>query len=589
MMLSAASLLTFGHTLFAEAVLTMGLLGLSCAALFWLARRASGSTAIAVAIALLQIAMAPRLYNYPKLLAYAVAIPVCWWYIDRPTRRSLALMALSIAFGFLLRHDHGIYIFVAGAASVVVAHDRTLRRAATETVLLAAMTTAALSPYLIWMQAHGGVVHYFRAFGSFIQAELPHTTLQRPRFSFDWSMPAVVRVERPPQLPHVNVRWAAAVTDRTREEDERRHGLRLFDVRPSGVRTYLLTDWSRQRLQAIVTEPAIADTQGIDRSLFVINDPAYARQPTAIERLGAAATRYRVLPGVLRAENAAPFLYYLMWGLPLAAMIALLRRAEAPSPERWTRGAEKMAIVVLLAVLIDRGFLRGSLTSRLADVTEVTGVLAAWLVAVMINASRRPLRLLGIAATCVLLLLTILSTQAIEQVSAQLRQAGAFSGVSGVRHRASEVYALLSTDPPVAAFGDDPGITRVARYVNACTRPTDRVLAVGYLQELYFLSARGFAGGQVWIRPHYFTGSEDQRTVIEGIAAHPVPIVFEPPEPVYTADYAASFPALDAFLRSRYEDRGTFDFGRDVRLRVLVRRDLQPTAHSAFQDLPCFS
>src|SRR5205085_2031333 len=311
-----------------------------------------------------------------------------------------------------------------------------------------------------------------RAFGSFIQAELPHTTLQRPRFSFDWSMPAVVRVERPPQLPHVNVRWAAAVTDRTREEDERRHGLRLFDVRPSGVRTYLLTDWSRQRLQAIVTEPAIADTQGIDRSLFVINDPAYARQPTAIERLGAAATRYRVLPGVLRAENAAPFLYYLMWGLPLAAMI-------------------------------------------------------------------------------VLLLLTILSTQAIEQVSAQLRQAGAFSGVSGVRHRASEVYALLSTDPPVAAFGDDPGITRVARYVNACTRPTDRVLAVGYLQELYFLSARGFAGGQVWIRPHYFTGSEDQRTVIEGIAAHPVPIVFEPPEPVYTADYAASFPALDAFLRSR--------------------------------------
>src|SRR5207237_8374420 len=34
-MLSAASLLTFGHPLFAEAVLTMGLLGLSCAARSW--------------------------------------------------------------------------------------------------------------------------------------------------------------------------------------------------------------------------------------------------------------------------------------------------------------------------------------------------------------------------------------------------------------------------------------------------------------------------------------------------------------------------------------------------------------------------
>src|SRR5258705_10283580 len=88
-MLSALGQALFGHTLFAEALTTASLLGLCTAMLFMLSWRASGSVVIALLVALVQIAMAPRFYNFPKLLAYALAIPAFWWYLDRPSPQRL--------------------------------------------------------------------------------------------------------------------------------------------------------------------------------------------------------------------------------------------------------------------------------------------------------------------------------------------------------------------------------------------------------------------------------------------------------------------------------------------------------------------
>src|SRR4051812_1688044 len=89
-LLSALGQVVFGHTLFAEALTMAGLLGLCTAILFVLSWRASGSMLIALLVALIQVAMAPRFYNFSKLLAYALAIPAYWWYLDRPGRPRLA-------------------------------------------------------------------------------------------------------------------------------------------------------------------------------------------------------------------------------------------------------------------------------------------------------------------------------------------------------------------------------------------------------------------------------------------------------------------------------------------------------------------
>ena len=100
------------------------------------------------------------------------------------------------------------------------------------------------------------------------------------------------------------------------------------------VWNYSLRDWSMPSLKHIVEDPFIADTQGVDRSQFTLNDPALLRTPSRLERLIASAREVRVLPGVLREANAVPFLYYLMVLIPAVALILGIadRREQAAAP-----------------------------------------------------------------------------------------------------------------------------------------------------------------------------------------------------------------------------------------------------------------
>ncbi len=592
-LVSAAGQAAMGHTLFAEAVLTMGMLGLCAALLFVMAWRASGSMPLALAVALIQIAMAPRFYNYPKLLAYAVAIPAFWWYIDRPDRRRLALIALAGVVAFLLRHDHGLYVGLAGIVTVAVAQGGPkgrIRRALTEIAVLGAMAFAIVLPYLLYIQLHGGLVPYVRSFIMYANQSAGRTELRRPAFSLDWSLPPVIRVRPPQQLPHINIRWAPGLIDETRTAREVRFGLTATEQIAPDVWNYALSDWSKDRLAAIVSDQMVADTQGVDRTAFVLNDPGYTRAPTTSERIMAEARSFRVLPGVLRSVNAVPFLYYAMYAVPLFALVLALGRGDAASPAEWHRSAAKIGVVAILALLMARGFLRGNLTSRLADVSEVVGVLAAWLAAALIARFTGRWRTAVIALVAIAFVLVALGVETIELVSSEISQTGITASLGSARRRTRDVRQLLSATPPIAAWpSTTPGMERVAHYVNACTAADDRVLTLGYMPELFFMAQRRFAAGNVWILPDFFTSDADQQLMITRIHAHRVPIAITAPEPAYDADYVESFPLLTAMLRDEYREAGTIDFGRGFRYRVLVRRDLTPSSQYSFQGLPCFS
>src|SRR6185295_13710565 len=127
-----------------------------------------------------------------------------------------------------------------------------------------------------------------------------------------------------------------------------------------------------------------------------------------------------------------------------------------------------------------------------------------------------------------------------------------------------------------------------ARYVNACTTPDDRVLALGYVPELFFMSARRFAAGHVWIQPRFFDSEADQALMIERIHRARVPIAITVPEPEFTTEYVASFPQLTSMLASEYREIATTDFDRGFRFRVLARRDLTPSGTFQPGQLPCF-
>ncbi|MGH9373826.1 MAG: hypothetical protein ACRD15_20105, partial [Vicinamibacterales bacterium] len=118
--LSAAVQVIGGRGTLPEIVLCVTLLSAAAALSFYAAARASGSIAAAAAATLFHIALAPRFYNYSKLISYALAIPVTWALIDRPTwPRRVALAVVTIV-ALLLRHDHGVFVALFAGATVLL-------------------------------------------------------------------------------------------------------------------------------------------------------------------------------------------------------------------------------------------------------------------------------------------------------------------------------------------------------------------------------------------------------------------------------------------------------------------------------------
>src|SRR5262245_60483575 len=69
---SAAAQVVFGHTLFAEAMLTSLAFGAAAALLLIAAYRLSASLPVAMIVTVLTVALFPRAYAYPNVLLYVV-------------------------------------------------------------------------------------------------------------------------------------------------------------------------------------------------------------------------------------------------------------------------------------------------------------------------------------------------------------------------------------------------------------------------------------------------------------------------------------------------------------------------------------
>jgi hypothetical protein len=152
----------FGYRLLGEALLCIASLSAGYALTFALSARASGSLFIALVVTVLAIAMHPRLYAYDKVLLLPLGILVLWRYAERPTTKNLALLAVVTAIAFLVRHDHGVYIAAGAAATLAAVHGRggigpLLGRAA----YCAAFGALPLLPFLVFLEANGGVAEYF--------------------------------------------------------------------------------------------------------------------------------------------------------------------------------------------------------------------------------------------------------------------------------------------------------------------------------------------------------------------------------------------------------------------------------------------
>ena len=160
--IAAAVQALFGRGTFSELAFSTTMLSVSATITFLLATRASGSILAGLAACLLHVWLGPRFYNYPKVLIYAVAIPLLWRFADRPSAPLRVGLAVLTVIGFLFRHDHGVFVGLATAVLMLSLLDLHLKERLRHLAIYVGLVVILVAPYFLFIQVNGGLVSYFR-------------------------------------------------------------------------------------------------------------------------------------------------------------------------------------------------------------------------------------------------------------------------------------------------------------------------------------------------------------------------------------------------------------------------------------------
>lgn len=159
---SALAQVLLGHTLFAEAVLVSVAFGLAAALTALAALELTSSVVLALVATGLEVAIVPRTYGYPKVLLYAAGFLLFLQYVRAPGTWRLVAVAAGAAAAFLFRHDHGLYLALGGALAIALTPAPRWQDSARRTALFAGVVALLLAPYLLYVQAYGGLWTYVR-------------------------------------------------------------------------------------------------------------------------------------------------------------------------------------------------------------------------------------------------------------------------------------------------------------------------------------------------------------------------------------------------------------------------------------------
>ena len=590
---AAAAMAAFGDGMLGDLVLTSSFISIGAALTWYLSFQASSSVAVACIATLFAVAYFPYSYNYPKVFLPVLGLVVVWRYLDRRSIGRLLAVCATIVVAIVFRHDHGMYLGLAMIAMLASAHLPDTAKFSRRVVIAVLGVLMLGSPYIAVLVVTGRLVPHVQTSlwqgGSLVDG----VTVSRIPLDIDLSQPLVSRV-----APTINVRWGEGVNDEPRREREAFH--RLVNGVHRGERTwsYALTDSSPEQLQALVSDPLVEDTAGFDRSTF-------QRHQGPI----------MIAPGLLRGGNAAPWLYYATVGLPFLCLIILgLKRVGVLS---WTPAmpheSPKMVTAAIYAVVLHQALIRGSIDSRLADVSTPTAVLAAWVMGqVFIHGTARvawerlhALRharggwmpqtfsaLASVSATLMattLVVLTMWSAITFGRFVPRLLATGVTRGPTWTVEQVRKVVAEIgSASLDWWAPGESVGLKSLTRYVRNCTRGDDRLMLTWLEPRPYFFSGRLFSGGMFVYHQGWLSFDDDQRLTVERLGRQSVPIVIARVDSLEA--FEVRYPIIHNYIEQRYvlADESTFG-DNGSKYRVLVDPSRTPSGVYEPLSLPCYA
>ena len=551
--LSALGQMLFGEGLRSELIVIAAAYGLTASLTVFLCVWLSRSAFVGTLAALVPVLAYPISYSYPKLLATAIGFAAAMGYSRQPSLVRLLLASASIAFAFLLRHDLGAFVGL-GVVALLAVHHGVSRTWIVETSRAAAVALLLVSPYLIWVQVYQGVGDYVRQAVAFSQREAQRASwFQAPRFTVDSTRPFVSRMG---SGPVVNVRWQPDASEARIASGERQHGLIRLELNSPQSWRYMLTGWSRGDLEALVRDPLIADTHGIDRSAFALQVPAPAGFRALLVHV------YGPGEGLHLAANSVAALVYSLWLLPVAALIAVVVTWKRSPIE--SRAFVTMAIVVQLAMNLS--MLRDPLDTRARDVLVPAALLLAYLAGLVWLRPGIAQRSLVVAA----LLAALASAASLGSAWDMLGRTQLADGVSGLRDRARTIRRRFA--PPDQRTGPRSAVYQpVVEYIARCTAPGARLLTLTFAPELFFYSGRGFAGGQVSLSPGYFVTDEDATLLLSRVAREDVPLVILDSQT--EREMIDGYPRIGAHVTQHYREVQRFPITDEKSFVVLAHTE----------------
>ena len=176
---SAAAQNLLGANLRSEALLTVFTLAASAALTFVAASRLAPARWAFLAT-VLSVLIAPKLYAFTKVLVLAAAVLAFVAYARRPSNATACGLGILTAAAFLFRHDFAVY--VGTGIAVLFAFTRRLEgaRPLRHLALYALVTAALLTPSLLYVQRHQGLVEYLRFSREHSAREAARTELVTP-------------------------------------------------------------------------------------------------------------------------------------------------------------------------------------------------------------------------------------------------------------------------------------------------------------------------------------------------------------------------------------------------------------------------